>query len=162
MVEIETRKFYQGGVEYEFKWVEKRHHLPNIAQNFGTKLITYYNLVCSNVYPEKIFNSKEILRCSSFKLKNLDKDDSISIHASDDFLYLDTYTLTWQYNDGTTRKDSVDLRNLAIERRKESRTNFKKSGMPLSSDLKGRFGFQVNLTRRNYIKVKLDHCYYSN
>ena len=74
VVEIETRKFYQGGVEYEFKWVENRHHLPDIAKNFGNKLIKYYNLVCSNVYPEKIFNSKEILRCSSFKLKNLDKD----------------------------------------------------------------------------------------
>ena len=74
MVEIETRKFYQGGVEYEFKWVEKRHHLPNLAQNFGNKLIKYYNFVCSNVYPEKLFNNTEILRCSSFKLKNLDKD----------------------------------------------------------------------------------------
>ncbi|MHA1512288.1 MAG: hypothetical protein ACTSRX_11295, partial [Promethearchaeota archaeon] len=74
VADIEERKFYQGGVEYEFKWVEKRHHLPEIAKNFGNKLIKYYNLVCSNKYPEKIFNSKEILRCSSFKLKNLDKD----------------------------------------------------------------------------------------
>lgn len=74
MVDIETRKFYQARVEYEFKWVENRHYVPSIAGKFGNKLIKYYNMVCSSAYPENLFRRQDILRCSSFKIKNLDKD----------------------------------------------------------------------------------------
>ncbi len=74
MVSVEKRQFIHKGIEYLMEWVASRHDHPLISQNYGSKLLNYYNYVCTKDYPDHLFNGSEYLRCSSFRLKGLQKD----------------------------------------------------------------------------------------
>ena len=69
--QIEKRVFWQHSLEYIHQWVPNRHSDPRIVDQFGEKLLSYYEFVSSNQYPEDLFNRTDILRCSEFKIKHL-------------------------------------------------------------------------------------------
>ena len=54
--------------------MKERHLHSNIAHIFGKKLLNYYNFVCSKEYPEELFNRKDGLRCSKFRITGLKKN----------------------------------------------------------------------------------------
>ncbi|UYP46559.1 hypothetical protein NEF87_002844 [Candidatus Lokiarchaeum ossiferum] len=74
MVSVEKRQFIHNRIEYLMEWITARHKHPLISHRFGSRLLTYYNYVCTKEYPDHIFNGSEYLRCSSFRLKGLQKD----------------------------------------------------------------------------------------
>ncbi len=68
---MEQRRYVHNRIEYIHAWEIDRHLHPQIAEIFGKNLLKYYQLVGSNEYPDEIFNDKEILRCSSFRIQGL-------------------------------------------------------------------------------------------
>ena len=71
---LETRIFRHQRLEYLHKWIPQRHTESKIAASFGQKLLDYYNMVTSRLYPDGLFNQTDGLRCSSFRIKGLYTD----------------------------------------------------------------------------------------
>ena len=71
---LETRRFRHQRLEYLHKWIPQRHTASKIASSFGQKLLDYYHLVTSRLYPNELFNQPDGLRCSSFRIKGLHTD----------------------------------------------------------------------------------------
>ncbi|MHA1776858.1 MAG: hypothetical protein ACTSWC_08780 [Promethearchaeota archaeon] len=63
--------FYHHGLEYKLLWVEKRFQNPVIYDKFGHRLLQYIHFTQSPDFPDSIFNNKDGLRCSSFRIKHL-------------------------------------------------------------------------------------------
>jgi len=71
---VEKRLFLHNSIKYGLCWVKERHQKKEIVNLYGRKLLNYYDYVCSNEYPEEIFNDSGITRCSKFRIKGLQKD----------------------------------------------------------------------------------------
>jgi len=102
--EKEKRVFHHNGLDYVLEWVAERHIHPHLKDLFGKTLLNYYNLVDSNQYPEFLFNQKDSLRCSSFRIKHLhtnaQKKISLDLIRSGHILTLDA--------DGTPHNPLID------------------------------------------------------
>ncbi|MHA1583646.1 MAG: hypothetical protein ACTSXK_13740 [Promethearchaeota archaeon] len=70
-ISVEKRKFVHNKIEYLHAWVRDRHFNPLINQEFGLKLLNYYDFICSSEYPDEIFNRRDGIRCSGFRIKGL-------------------------------------------------------------------------------------------
>lgn len=71
MEDVQQQIFIHNGLEYKLEWAESRFYQPQIAHKFGSKLLQYIHFTKSPDFPESLFNRKNGLRCSSFRIKHL-------------------------------------------------------------------------------------------
>lgn len=129
----------------------------------GIVLVTITLSSCSILFPEQIviingtgetLESVEIQSLNGYKkvIKGLGKNRDINIPSSELPVFLDSYIITWNFNDGTIRKASVDLLKKARDTRKEDRP---------PKGWKANYEFLLTLTNRNYVKIKIDRSLYT-
>ncbi len=70
---FKQKRFIHNGMEYVFKWAKKQFVLEQMPPDIGMKITNYFNIIAQGVVPIDLFNNPFILRCSKFRVKNLQR-----------------------------------------------------------------------------------------
>jgi hypothetical protein len=70
---IETRTFYHGRIGYTFKRAKREFNSESIPPQFPKNIEKYFQLILSEKIPHQLFDNPQVLRCSKFRIKGLER-----------------------------------------------------------------------------------------
>jgi hypothetical protein len=65
--------FNHQGIEYTFRWNKDRFERKGLVSILDGQLDAYYRKVLAGNIPDALFNDPNIMRCSRFRLKGLER-----------------------------------------------------------------------------------------
>ncbi|MHA1519329.1 MAG: hypothetical protein ACTSRK_04020 [Promethearchaeota archaeon] len=75
-------RFEHNRIEYVFKWAKKKKVIEQIPIESANRISKYFQVISQRNIPHDLFNNPRILRCSSFRIKNLQRGAQNEIKIS--------------------------------------------------------------------------------